>query len=160
MAHQCYAGSPRDDDYTRLATLAPTDARVFQSHYANLWDELSPYEKCVFWWTEVHLYAEELRDRFPAVPMLSIKAEDMLGGELSTLRALTNFIGVPFEEALIRSTEDRVDRWHHRTDIDFDASTVTWHAATVQVARRMGYDVMALDTAALEARYRGTPSQG
>lgn len=47
LAHGSYAGSPRDDAYTRLATLGPHDPGVFQSHYVAVWDRLSAYEKCL-----------------------------------------------------------------------------------------------------------------
>ena len=56
LARRSYAGSPRDDAYTRLATLGPEDPGVFQWYYAGTWRQLTPYEKCLFWWTEVHLF--------------------------------------------------------------------------------------------------------
>lgn len=51
-------------------------------------------------------------------------------------------------------------RWHHRTDREVDPEVVRRHPATVDVARRLGYDVRELDVEALEARYAGAPDAG
>src|SRR5438270_2544949 len=48
LADNSYADGARDDAYTRLATLGPNDSNVYQPEYATIWDELSPYEKCLF----------------------------------------------------------------------------------------------------------------
>src|SRR5205085_5753640 len=81
LADNAYAGSERDDDCTRLATLGPRDRNVFQPHYADIWHHVSPYEKCLFWWTEVNLFGLELPGRMRPTRFLRIQAEAMLSGE-------------------------------------------------------------------------------
>jgi len=39
---------------------------------------MSPYEKCLFWWTEVNLFGLEFEERFTRVPFLRIKSEKLL----------------------------------------------------------------------------------
>jgi hypothetical protein len=160
LAHNSYAGSPRDDAYTRLATLGPADPNVFHPEYAERWDQLSPYEKCLFWCTEVSLYGLELPERLPHVAFMRVKSEDVLGGDRAELERLLDFVGVPWDDGWIAQTERMVDRWHHHTDRDVDALEVLSHPAAVAAGERLGYDVGAIDAAALNARYRGEPDAG
>jgi hypothetical protein len=160
LAHNAYAGSPRADAYTRWATLGPCDAGVFQPCYAADWESLSPYEKCLFWWTEVHLYGLELRSRIAAVPFIRVQAEKLLAGERPELERLLDFMGLPWRAGWVEHSGRLVDRWHHHTDQDVDPLAVRRHRRTIEVATELGYDVEALDLAALEARYRGEPDPG
>jgi hypothetical protein len=160
VAHGSYAGSPRDDAYTRWATLGPTDPNVFQPEYAPRWERLSPYEKCLFWWTEVHLFGLELPDRIRGVPFIRVQAERLLSGERAELEPLLGFIGLPWRAGWLDHAQRLVDRWHHHTDQAVDPLVVRRHPRTVEVASALGYDVEALDVAALEARYRGEPDPG
>jgi hypothetical protein len=160
LAHSSYAGSPRDDAYTRLATLGPSDARVFQPDYAARWDELTPYEKCLFWVTEVGMFGLEFEERFPEVPFLRIKSERMLGGDPETLRALVNHIGLGWDARWVGRTNERVDRWNHRTDLDVDPLAIERHPAALATASRLGYSGTDLDLEALRERYHGMPDAG
>src|SRR3954451_5339589 len=92
LAHSSYAGSPRDDAYTRLATLAPSDPNVFHPEYSERWHDLSAYEKCLFWWTEVSLFGLEFPERVPAVPFMRARSEDLLGGDRAALERLIDFM--------------------------------------------------------------------
>ena len=160
MAHQCYAGSRRDDDYTRLAALDPFCPGVFQAEDRDRWDSFTPFEKCLFWWTEVHLYALELHRRFPEVPWTRIRSEAMLAGNVTTLRTLATALGFPYLDELQDRADHPVDAWHHRTHIDFDWRLVYRHPRTLQVAERLGYDVAEVTDEDLEERYVGTPHPG
>jgi hypothetical protein len=160
LAHSSYAGSPRDDAYTRLATLGPSDPRVFHPEYAALWNGLSPYEKCLYWWTEVNEFGLEWGERCGSIPFLRVRSEDMLAGDPNVLERLVAFMGLPWDERWLSVRQMMIDRWHHRTDRAVDPLAVLDHPATIGVARRLGYDVEDVDLAALEARYRGEPHEG
>ena len=160
LAHNSFAGSARDDAYTRWATLGPSDPGVFQEGYAASWPRRSPYEKCLFWWTEGHMYGLELVDRLRAIPLIRVRAEDMLAGEREEIERLLDFVELPWRAGWTTRAERVVDRWHHHTDVHVDPLRVLEHPATVQTAMKLGYDVVRLDVAALEARYRGVPDAG
>ena len=160
LAHSSYAGSARDDAYTRLATLGPDDPNVFQPQYAKRWDRLSPYEKCLFWWTEVHLFGLEFQRRYPRIPFLRVKSEDMLAGDPDVLDELAGHMGLPPDERWKDHVTRRVDRWNHRTDRDFDPFELRDHPATIDLARRLGYCEDDVDVEALRARYSGRPHAG
>jgi len=154
MVHQTYGGSPRIDGYTQLAALDACCPGVYQTELAERWDELTPYEKTLFWWTEVHLYADELRERYPSVPFHRVKAESLLGGESGALADLCSFMGLPFRDELAHRTAERVDEWPHRTDIEFDWRLIHRHPRAAEVAARLGYDVTDVDAEGLAQRYR------
>jgi hypothetical protein len=160
LAHSSYAGSPRDDAYTRLATLGPTDPGVVQVGYDTRWSGLSPYEKCLFWWTEVHRYGLEAVGRLDGIPFLRLRAEDVLGGRRTTLERLLAFMELPWRDGWVEHAGRLVDRWHHRTDTPVDPTLVLSHPLAVQTASRLGYDAAQFDRAALAARYSGEPDPG
>lgn len=157
MVHQCYGGSPRNDDYTRLAALDPFCPGVFQSDYKSLWTRLTPFEKCLFWWTEVHLYAEEIRHRFPHVPFHRVKSEDVLAGDRSTLQGLFEMLRLPYLDEVGARTQRPVDQWNHQTQIEFDWRQVFDHPATLDISARLGYRLDDVDARSLEERYKGPP---
>jgi hypothetical protein len=153
LAHSTYAGSRREDSYTRFATLGPEDPAVFQPSYATCWDRLTPYEKCLFWWTEVHLFGLELPGRIGAIPYLRVQAEDLLSGDRETIERLLAFIGLPWTDGWIAHARRVEDRWlQHRGAVD--PLEVHRHPTTCELATQLGYDVGRLNLGALEAHYR------
>ena len=160
LAHSSYAGSDRDDAFTRLATLGPTDARVFAPGYAARWDTLTPYEKCLYWWTEVNLFGLEFAERAPHIPLLRVAAEPLLAGEPDVRGELLNFLGLPDHPGWERAGGRVVDRWRHRTGEPVEPELVARHPRTVQTAAALGYDALRFDTPALRGRYAGTPDPG
>jgi hypothetical protein len=157
LARRRYAGSPRNDAYTRMATLGPTDPNVFQWTYAKPWDRLSPYEKCLFWWTEVHLFALELPGRIEAVPVLRISAEEIVSGDRDALEQLLEFIGLPWRDRWLDQAVPPVHRWPRLAADAADPLEVHRHPTTVELARELGYEMARLNVGTLEARYRGQP---
>ncbi len=158
MVHKTYAGSPRVDGYTRLAALDPSCGGVFQRHLAARWDGMTPFEKTLFWWTEVHLYAEELEEALPHVPFYRLRSEDLFTPGGRALRRLCEFMGLPWRDGLADRIEHKVDRWQHRTDEDFDWTVIRSYPDTVALAKRLGYEVDAVDEETLGARYSGSPT--
>lgn len=160
LASESYAGSERDDPYSRLATLGATDPGVFQSFYAGCWEQLSPYERCLFWWTEVNLFAIEFPGRAAGVPMLRLKSEDLLSAQRKSLEDLLQFIGVSWDPGWLAHSRQQVDRWPQHAEGRVDALEVHRHPTTVEVARQLGYDISHLNVGELESRYHREPLSG
>jgi len=160
LAHGSYAGSPRDDAYTRLATLGPDDPGVQAREYRRRWAQLSAYEKCLFWWTEVHAYGLELPARLAGVPFLRVRSEALLAGERATLERLLAFIGLGWQERWRELVGRVVDQWHHHTDQPLDPLLIRRHPRTISVADRLGYAAEEVDLRALVRRYAGRPDPG
>jgi hypothetical protein len=155
LVDHSYAGADQRGPYSRLATLGPGDPGVFQPHYAGTWDQLSGYEKCLFWWTEVSLFALELPGRFAAVPFTRVKAEAVLSGERAELERLLEFMDLPWDRRLQGGMGCPIDRWPPYPGRDVDPLEVHRHPATVETARELGYDLDRLTPGALQARYPG-----
>jgi hypothetical protein len=149
-----FTGGTRVDDYTRNAFLDPSCHGVLQKNYANTWSELSGYEKCLFWWTEIYLYAEELHDRLESTDFLLVRMEDLFGDEDAYLETLTSFLGVPFREELAGAKKQIVDLYRFQTRSSFDWKQIFNHPNAIALAKRLGYGFESIDEKALWGRYR------
>ncbi|HYZ28849.1 MAG TPA: hypothetical protein VE570_07320 [Thermoleophilaceae bacterium] len=158
MVHNSFAGSDREDPYTRLATLGPSDPRVFQPEYADRWDDLTPYEKCLFWVTEVGLFGLEFEALYPEIPFLRVQSERMLAGDRTTLTGLCEHMELGWDERWAERTRTRVDQWHHHTDAEVDPLLIERHPRALATAERLGYRGAEVDLEALRARYSARPS--
>lgn len=158
MVHKTYYGSPRVDYYTTLAALDPSCEGAFQRELRERWPQMTPYERTLFWWTEVHLYAEELEQLHPHVPFCRIRSEDIFQDGGAALAKICDFADLPFRAELTEALNEKVDRWHHRTDQEFDWEAIRRYPRTVELARRLGYDVDDVDPRRLTERYSGSPA--
>lgn len=154
MVHKTYAGSPRVDGYTELAALDPFCDGVAHSGLGARWDDLTPFEKTLFWWTEVHLYAEEVSTRYPEVPFHRVKSEELLSGNPQPLRDLCEHLHLPFRAILTQRMSKPIDQWRHRTEMEFDWRRTLDHPQTLALAERLGYRMKDVDDAALASRYK------
>jgi hypothetical protein len=160
VIHNFYRPEIRYDKWTKYAQLDPSGPGIVQQTYRERWSSMTPYEKCLFSWTEINLYALELRERFAEVPFFQIKFEDLMRVESGALQELTTFLGLPFREALVMSLETRVDQHHlRRTELDIDWRQVFEHPQTVALAHKLGYTFDGIEDEALQSRYRMPPEK-
>lgn len=150
VTHGFFAG--RDDDWATEAMLDPASPGVVQTEYAERWPALSPYEKCLFAWTEIHLYGEALREL--SVPMMTIRTEDVVG-PTSALRDLIAFLGLPDRSLPAGAAAEQIDSYRFQAPDPVDWRQIFDHRRTVALAATYGYAWDALDESALERRYRG-----
>jgi len=153
VTHRFYAGSSRNDAHTRLGLLDPWTPGVKLADYADRWARLSPYERCLFYWTEIYMYGEELSARLSGNDFLVARMEDVLSGDAAHLEALTSFLELPFRSELTRATDQVVDARKKRTDLKLDPTEVLDHPHTLGLAARLKYDVRSIDGKTLR-RYR------
>lgn len=142
----------RTDTLSQDIEPVPTDSRVVQTSYADLWDDMSAYEKGLFYWTEVHLYGREVRMTYPDVPFLTLKFEDIVDRP-AALQQLTRFLGFEYREELGGGVATRVDRYQQRTSVAIDWTEIVRHERTLTLAREFGYDTDSLDGRQLRERY-------
>jgi hypothetical protein len=153
LSHNTWPGGP-PHDMTRLAVLRPTDPNVFQPHYAERWPGLSPYEKCLFWWTEVHMLGLEFPTRAPEIPFVRVQSERILAGDRTELNRMLELMELGRDDRWTARAGRRIDRWHHQTDRAFDPDQISNHDQTLRTARQLGYEPLDFDRAALDRRYR------
>ena len=153
LSHNTWPGGP-PHEFTRLAVLRPTDPNVFQPHYDRRWHQLSSYEKCLFWWTEVHMLGLEFPTRRPEIPMVRVQSERLLAGDRTELSKMLELMELDWDERWVARAGQLIDRWHHQTDRAFDPYRISRHEQTLRTARQLGYEPLDIDRAALDRRYR------
>lgn len=144
----------RQDEYVRLAQLDPFIAGVVQKEYANRWPSMTAYEKCLFLWTEMHLYAEELAEVFPSVPMIRVLAEGLFSGESDSTDPLTDFLGLPRRADFRDQAPIHVDAYREQSKRVAAWTLILEHENTIALSRRLGYRLDSVTQHELESRYR------
>lgn len=129
--------------------LSPFDAGVRFPSYRELWASLTPYEKALYYWTEVNALGLDLEAR-SAVPWLRIRFEDLFKGS-DAIEAIARFAGLNGSVASSPSRE--VDEYRYLTKIWSDPRLIMRHPEVVSVAERFGYDPLGFDEMKLRQRY-------
>ncbi len=60
--------------------LSPLDVGIAFKEYEAIWNELTPFEKCLFYWAEVHTFGIRCQSSL-GVPWLRLKYEDLFAGD-------------------------------------------------------------------------------
>jgi hypothetical protein len=141
-------------DWVAGAALSPFDEGVAQKELRHQWAKMGAYEKCLFWWTEINLYALELQERHPDIAFSFLRYEDLFDRETPALQNLIRFLNLPDVPSIQNFRDERVDRWH------WQSSSVDWkrifdYPRTVALAERFGYDVATFSPAGIATRYFG-----
>lgn len=143
----------RDDIQTNIVP-APTDPGVHLKHYRDRWPHMSPFEKALFYWSEVHLYGLEVRDALPSVPFLQLTFEDLMT-QTAAHERLVAFLNVPYRSEWSKALARRIDK-HRRTTVDtIDLADVYKHPEIIALAERFGYNVGDIQNRSFMMRYRG-----
>ncbi len=150
VAQRYYSDPPRKDRLTELLLLSPGDDGVRFPEYRERWAHLDEYEKCLYFWAEVHAYALDL-DRQLDVPWLRLTSEDLF--TRVGLDRLLAFLQVPRREAIHDARVEKVDDHSYKTVLVWDFEAIRNHPRIVAVAEALGYDPTPGDEAALRARY-------
>ncbi len=140
------------EDTEKDMEITPADSGALLKHYADDWTSMSPFEKALFYWTEVHLFACEAHARFSDVPFLCTRLEDLVC-DVSAQEALAAFVGVPLRKCWADFVDTRIDQHHLRTRKRIDPGEARGYPETVALARRHGYELNDVDGRAIRSRY-------
>jgi hypothetical protein len=143
-SHGFFVDTTDNEAFKEFGELHPGAANVRQMEYAERWPLISPYEKGLFQWTEINLYADELRERYPDTPIFRIQFEDLFqsaGKPEALFSRFLDFAGLPPRQAFWGMATKRADKLTHRRSWDFNPDLVFDHANTVELARRLGYEL-------------------
>ncbi|MEX2393020.1 MAG: class I SAM-dependent methyltransferase [Actinomycetota bacterium] len=134
-----------DIDWQRLDLLDPSCPGATLASYAASWGQMSPYAQCLYWWTEIQLHGFELEQRYVDVPMLRVRAEDLLGSDSEPLSELVEYLHLPLREELLSRRRDRIDAYGVQVPFPVEHGEIHSYPSTVEVAERLGYDVSDVD---------------
>ena len=155
VTHAYYRVPPRRDRLTERALLTPFDAGVRFPEYRQRWPELNEFEKCLYFWAEVHALGLELQSTLE-VPWLRLKSEELFTE--AGLARLLAFLELPERETMQAALGRRIDHFSFKTDTAWDVASIERHPRVVEVAEALGYDSIAADEKSIRARYRAERS--
>jgi hypothetical protein len=151
VTHRWYQKT-RSDSLPQDVELAPTDPGVLQKHYADRWRSMSAYEKALFYWSEVHQFAQEVKARLTTVPFHTARFEDLILNQTAR-ENFAEFVGVQSEHRWENFVKTRVDHFHLRTAERIDLASTTRHPKVLEMSARYGYDLASVSVKSIRSRY-------
>ncbi|MFN2285038.1 MAG: sulfotransferase domain-containing protein [Anaerolineae bacterium] len=139
-------------DWISNAALTPHDHGVVNRADWRDWEELTTFEKCLFWWTEINAYALEVRSIFDAAQYHFVRFEDIFANEGSALEELTDFIGLPYRHVLGKRKAKCVDTFKYTTEA-VDWRLIDKYPGTLSLMDRFGYSSSDYNSGAIKRRY-------
>jgi len=132
--------------------ISPFDQGVVQKELVDVWDTIGMYEKCLFWWTEINLYALELKERRPDIEFSLVRYEDLFGPGTQTLEGLIRFMSLAYDPAMEESRLKSVDRYHWKSPV-VDWELIFKYPRTVSLAEQLGYEFNDISPSHIATRY-------
>lgn len=152
MTHRCYSEARTEDNLNRKTMLTPTDSGVSFPEYRERWPTLSLFQKCLYFWGEVH--ALGLRwEKELGVPWCRISFEDIFEGD--GLSALLRFLDLSERDDIKATLKKPFDRYQRKADQVWDPKEILALPEVANVARTLGYDPLDVDAGAIRNRYQG-----
>lgn len=137
------------------AILLTPEHNVHQWYYKSKWNGLTPFEKCLFFWSEFHLHSLELHERFPAMAYSRIRFEDIFSSAhaVDALQSLVGFMGLPWRNALTENLQQKEDQWPRKVARLDNWQDIYNHPQALALALQFGYDLDSVTNAELNERY-------
>lgn len=131
--------------------LSPFDNGVRFPEYQDNWAQLTPFDKSLFYWSEVQALALELQTTTPA-PWLQLSYENLFNGD--GFNQLLAFLELPPQPTTDR-TDTLIDQYHYLSTDAQDWRTIAQHSQAMQLAHQLNYSMDKVDESALQRRYLG-----
>src|SRR5699024_2912654 len=136
VTHNWYTGKPKGR--ADKSELTPFDAGATLKEYKDCWNDLTYFEKNLYYWTEINLQAIEIKYRYNSTPFYSLKFEDLFEAskEISriTLHELLPFMGLKYNPQMLDALHIRHDNYRYRTVKEINWKNLFNHPQTVALA--------------------------
>ena len=149
LTHQAYC-PPFLPHLQEKVLLSPFDAGVRFPEYQEVWPSLTPYEKALYYWTEINAFGLALEQNL-GVPWLRLKYEELFGG--NGIAALHDFLGLPPASPETDDRRTQVDQYRYLAAGLDDWQAITRHPRTLHTSQQLGYDPLSVNASALQQRY-------
>jgi hypothetical protein len=142
-------------EWSKQMSIAPDVHGVSQPELAGeTWAQMSEFEKCIFWWTEINSFALRFHKAHPAVPWLTLKFEDVFTQEGSReLKKLADFIELPHNDQFNNSIKAKIDGYFGKTTKSINIDSLHKYPKTKSLMLQLGYTVDAGMLEEIESRY-------
>lgn len=128
--------------------VAAEDEGVRHPQYRERWPTMTPFEKALFYWAEVHALGVALEST-SHVPWLRVHSEALFAG--NHLGTLYRFVGLDHNRCAYVA-DAPIDRFRYVAD-NGDPRHIEQHPEIVALARTLGYDALHFDATQLSQRY-------
>lgn len=153
LTHDYYRPERRDDIFTQCALLDPFCEGIVQKDYRAIWTDMNRYEKCLFHWTEINAYADEL-ERSLSCKFMRIDMREMMENSGDGLVRIMEYFSLPFRKQLIDQLKVRKDLYSALKSDDMPPWEYVYkHDYTIKLADKYGMDVGEVDLPSLTKRY-------
>ena len=139
-------------DWISADAIGPLDAGIHQTEISTKWPHLSMYEKCLFLWTEVNLYALELKEKYPNIPYYFIRSEDMFSDASNQLQDLLTFMGLPYNEEVDQRKRSKFDVYKMKTK-SVNWKLINQYPKAIELSKVFDYTLDNLQTQRIKERY-------
>ncbi len=139
-------------DWIKDFVVTPFDEGTVQKELSSSWHKMNSYEKSLFWWTEMHLYALELKAQYPGVEFFFLRYEDLFGEGAETTRSLVEYMGLDYKPAIQTHKMESVDAYKFKSDA-MDWSAIFSYPRTIALAKYFDYDLDHIPLPNLSKRY-------
>ncbi|WDE05957.1 sulfotransferase domain-containing protein [Thalassomonas viridans] len=122
--------------------------------YQQNWQQLSPFEKCLYYWGEVHMQALAYQQDGPLNHWLNISYETLFTKQ--SLNRLTQFLGLTATAGQISAskeycTENKIDSYGGMIQADVNPEEIFRHPEIIKLANTLGYHELTIDKQTLRA---------
>lgn len=143
----------RRNDIEESVALTPSDGGVTLTKYADDWPDMPPFEKCLFFWYEVHRYGLELEKAMAPDHFARFRLRD-LTTDPGEMARLLHFTGLSVQTDLRQMQDKKVDRYSAKSSERIDWKAIEKYPEILGLAERFGYSLDELDPGALASRYQ------
>lgn len=158
VTHRWYENEEGRAGMRGLVALTPFDFGTRLKAYARPWPTMTPFERGLYYWAEVHRYGLELEAALPAEQFARFRAEDLVAADPEPRRQLAAFLELPERTAWLAPSMQTVDRFRMTTNQPIDVDAFALHPEIQALADRLGYPATAIDARRFAARYRTGPA--
>lgn len=114
--------------------------------FQTYWHELSPYEKCLYFWAEVHLQALAYKQDWHTANWLHLGYESLFDAQ--TLNKLNRFLNIEgsgkhLMDTTARTLQQNIDNYGQLIQTHFDPNEIFQYPEIVALSKKLGYKLLA-----------------
>lgn len=115
IRHKYYSPHRLEDSLNEKALLTPFDNGVLFPEYRDRWAAMGEYEKCLYFWAELHALGLNLKEELD-VPWLRISFETLF--TQAAMRKLLNFVALPERNAIFDALGRNEDKYRFKSNVN------------------------------------------